>query len=141
MHYVGISTYQFIPYYASAIHKHTHTRILKPFEDSEQTGPKVHRAHFFCLLSLSLTYLKNAADCSNSSPRLSRKAPLALYSSFKPLSTLFNCRSTKVVSRSNRSMKGVTSLAMDDTTDVYLKTSSSRKIFEACRRACFVCSS
>ena len=42
MQYVGISTYQFIPYYASsAIHKHSHTRILKPFEDSEQTGIKV----------------------------------------------------------------------------------------------------
>ena len=39
MHYVGISTYQFIPYSASAIHKHTH--ILKPFEDSEPTGLKV----------------------------------------------------------------------------------------------------
>ena len=45
MHYVGISTYQFIPYYASAIHKHTHTRILKPFEDSEPTGLKVDIAH------------------------------------------------------------------------------------------------
>ena len=41
MHYVGISTYQFIPYYASAIHKHTHTPILKPSEDSEPTGLKV----------------------------------------------------------------------------------------------------
>ena len=41
MQYVGISTYQFIPYYASAIHAHTHTRILKPFEDSEPTGLKV----------------------------------------------------------------------------------------------------
>ena len=38
MHYVGISTNQFIPYYASAIHKHT--RILKPFEESEPTGLK-----------------------------------------------------------------------------------------------------
>ena len=38
---VGISTYQFIPCYASAIHKHTHTRSLKPFEDSEPTGLKV----------------------------------------------------------------------------------------------------
>ena len=38
MQYVGISTYQFIPYYASVIHKHTHTRILKPFEDSKPTG-------------------------------------------------------------------------------------------------------
>ena len=41
LHYFGISTYQFIPFYASAIHKHTHTRILKPFEDSEPTGLKV----------------------------------------------------------------------------------------------------
>ena len=41
MHYVGMSTYQFIPYYASAIHKHMHTRIFKPFEDSEPTGLKV----------------------------------------------------------------------------------------------------
>ena len=39
MQYVGISTYQFIPYYASAIH--THTRILGPFEVSEPTGLKV----------------------------------------------------------------------------------------------------
>ena len=46
MHYAGISTYQFIPYYASAIHKHTHTRILKPltFEDSEPTGLRVDTA-------------------------------------------------------------------------------------------------
>ena len=41
MQYVGISTYQFILCYASAVHKHTHTRILKPLEDSEPTGPKV----------------------------------------------------------------------------------------------------
>ena len=40
-------TYQFIPYYASAIHKHTHTRILKPFEDSEPTGLKVDIASRF----------------------------------------------------------------------------------------------
>ena len=39
MRYVGISTYQFIPCYASAIYMHT--RILKPFEDSEPTGLKV----------------------------------------------------------------------------------------------------
>ena len=45
MHYVGISTYQFIPYYASAIHKHTYTPILKPSEDSEPTGLKVDIAH------------------------------------------------------------------------------------------------
>ena len=47
MHYAGISTYQFIPYYASAIHKHTHTRILKPFEDSKPTGLKVDK--LYCL--------------------------------------------------------------------------------------------
>ena len=43
MHYVGISTFQFIPYYnyASAMHKHTQARILKPFEDSEPSGLKV----------------------------------------------------------------------------------------------------
>ena len=41
MHYAGISTYQFIPYYASAIRRHTHTCILKPFEDSVPMGLKV----------------------------------------------------------------------------------------------------
>ena len=41
LHYVGIYTYQFIPHYASAIHKEAHTRILKTFEDSEPTGLKV----------------------------------------------------------------------------------------------------
>ena len=45
MHYIGISTYQFIPCYASAIHKHTHTRILKPFEDSLPTGLKAGIAY------------------------------------------------------------------------------------------------
>ena len=33
MHYVGMSTYQFLPY--------MYTCILKPFEDSEPTGLKV----------------------------------------------------------------------------------------------------
>ena len=37
-----IHVYRFIPCYASAIHKHT--RILKPFEDSEPTGLKVDTA-------------------------------------------------------------------------------------------------
>ena len=46
MQYVGISTYRFIPCYASAIHKHRSTRILKPFEDSEPTGLKVDTAAF-----------------------------------------------------------------------------------------------
>ena len=46
MHNVGIST-EFIPYCASAIHKHTHKRILKPFEDSEPTGLKVDTDIFF----------------------------------------------------------------------------------------------
>ena len=44
MHYVGISTYQFILYYATAIHKHKHKRILKPFEGSEPTGQNVDTA-------------------------------------------------------------------------------------------------
>ena len=41
MHYDGISTYHFIPHHACATQKHTLTRILKPFEDSEPTGLKV----------------------------------------------------------------------------------------------------
>ena len=39
LHYVGISTYQFIPCYASVIHKHS--CILKPSENSKPTGLKV----------------------------------------------------------------------------------------------------
>ena len=35
---------QFILYYASAVHKHTHTYTLKPFQDSEPTGLKVNIA-------------------------------------------------------------------------------------------------
>ena len=31
----------------SAIHKHTHTRILKPFEDSEPTGLKVDIVKYY----------------------------------------------------------------------------------------------
>ena len=38
LNYGGISTYQFIPYYASV---DTNTRILKPFEDREPIGLKV----------------------------------------------------------------------------------------------------
>ena len=54
MHYVGISTYEFIPYYASAIHKYTHTCIHKPFEDSEPTGLKVDVAgRFSCMVKLT----------------------------------------------------------------------------------------
>ena len=44
LRYVGISTYQFIPCYAIALHKHTDTRILKLFEDSEPTGLEVETA-------------------------------------------------------------------------------------------------
>ena len=44
MNYVGISTYHFISYYASATHKLTLTRILEPLEDSEPTGLKVNIA-------------------------------------------------------------------------------------------------
>ena len=43
MHYIGISTYQFIPHYVSVIHKHM--RIIKPFEDSEPMGLKVDIAN------------------------------------------------------------------------------------------------
>ena len=53
MQYVGISTYQFIPYYASAIHKYTHTRIVKPFEDGDPTGLKVDIAEFYVFMYLS----------------------------------------------------------------------------------------
>ena len=56
MHYVGIiiSTYQFIPFYATAIHKHTHTPILKPSEDSEPTGLKVDIAELRTYINLQL---------------------------------------------------------------------------------------
>ena len=49
--------HQFIPYYAGAIHKHTHTHILKPFEDSEPTGLKVDIASscFWRLLRHSIS--------------------------------------------------------------------------------------
>ena len=53
MHDTGISTYQFIPYYASSIHKHTRilksmdlytcSSMIKLFEDSEPTGIKVNK--------------------------------------------------------------------------------------------------
>ena len=60
MQYIGIFTYQFIPCYASAIHKNTHTRILKPFEDSEPTGLKVDIANSV-VGSTGLTDVKLAA--------------------------------------------------------------------------------
>ena len=41
MHYVVKRTYQFIPYYAIAIHKHTRTWNFKPLEDSHLKGLKV----------------------------------------------------------------------------------------------------
>ena len=46
MHYVCISTYLLIPCYASSIHKHMHSHIRKPFEDSEPTRLKVDIASF-----------------------------------------------------------------------------------------------
>jgi len=52
MHYIGLSTYHFIPYYAIAMHKHTHTCILKPFEDNELIGLKVNIAQFFLKCAL-----------------------------------------------------------------------------------------
>ena len=39
-------SYEFIPCYASAVHKHMHTHILKPFEDSELTGLQVDIASY-----------------------------------------------------------------------------------------------
>ena len=45
-HCAGISTYQFIPYCANAIHSHMHAGILKPFENNEPTGLKVDVAIF-----------------------------------------------------------------------------------------------
>ena len=44
MHYGGVSTHQFLLYYAGVIHKHTH--ILRPFEDSEPTVLKVDLPEF-----------------------------------------------------------------------------------------------
>ena len=49
-----IHIYQFIPYCASATHAHTHTRILRPFEDSDPTGIKVDIAPFTKIHSLFL---------------------------------------------------------------------------------------
>ena len=43
--YAGISAYQFILYYTQA---RTHTRILKPYEDSKLTGVKVNIAGLMC---------------------------------------------------------------------------------------------
>ena len=61
MQYIGIPTYQFIPHYASAIHKHT--RILKPFEDSELTGLKVDTAqHHVETHTLMAELLKTYTD-------------------------------------------------------------------------------
>ena len=45
MHYVGMSTYQFIPYHANAVHQQTHI----PFEDSEPMELKVDIASCCCL--------------------------------------------------------------------------------------------
>ena len=47
MHYVGITTYQSIKYYASTIQKHT--RILKPFQWGQRTdGAKSGYCRFCC---------------------------------------------------------------------------------------------
>ena len=55
VHYNGIFTYQFILCYAIAIHKHTHTRICKPFGDSEPVGLKVEIVSFLKFIVLLLT--------------------------------------------------------------------------------------
>ena len=41
LYYYYYYNYEFILYYASAIHKHTYAHILKPFEHSEPTGLQV----------------------------------------------------------------------------------------------------
>ena len=56
MHYVGISRYQFIPYYASAMYTSTH--ILKPFEDCETTGLNVDIAEVACEADFYFILLK-----------------------------------------------------------------------------------
>ena len=48
-----------MPYYASAMHKHTHARILKPFEDSELMGLEVDIAGY---KELMLIYLHIACQ-------------------------------------------------------------------------------
>ena len=59
MQYTGISTYRFIPCYASAIHKHTHTHILKPFEDSELMRLKVDTTTFYMIFKI----MSHPSDC------------------------------------------------------------------------------
>ena len=49
--------HQFILYYTSALHKHTHARILKPFEDSEPVGLKVNIAEVVCSFSYLYVFL------------------------------------------------------------------------------------
>ena len=44
-HYVGISTYQFVPYYASAMHKHTHPQTIC---GQWTNGAKSGYCHLFC---------------------------------------------------------------------------------------------
>ena len=48
-------TLPFISNYASAIHKHTNTHILKPFEDSEPTGLKVDTVWLMWLCCAEVT--------------------------------------------------------------------------------------
>ena len=65
---------QFIPYYASAIHKHTHTLILKPSEDSEPTGLKVDIAE-----SHPQKYGKTVQLCSVSFRCATKPCPCQLF--------------------------------------------------------------
>ena len=63
MHYVSTATCQSIVYYASAINTNTHTRILKPLEDSKPTGLKVDIANWTQQMNLQKYLLKPATSC------------------------------------------------------------------------------
>ena len=60
MYYNGISTYQFIPCYASAIH--TNACIFKPSEDTEPTGLKVDTALSLTEISIDLVKKKTVTQ-------------------------------------------------------------------------------
>ena len=78
MHYAGISTYQFIPYYVSAIHRHTHTRIHKPFEGSLPTGLKVDSS-------------QNIAKNNNNNLFKLKREQVQAHSNLSDTESLLNC--------------------------------------------------
>ena len=59
------------------IHKHAHTRILKPFEDSELTGLKVDIAASSVLFLLSFSKCTSSNYCR--SARHLRRQPVRTY--------------------------------------------------------------